>query len=147
MRRLVFALCLALVGATSMFGISAAAPKPTILTPSELTWTAVPGLPGAQQAVVYGDPTAAGSTYTLRLKLADGTKIPPHWHPSDERVTVLSGTFLVGLGDTMDTAAMKELPAGSFCFVPAKLHHYAMAKGETIVQTTGTGPFQMNPVK
>ena len=148
-------LCCAIVGVAALTSVSsadsmgnaAAAAAPTIVMPDSLTWTPVKGIDGAMMAVVYGDPTKAGSVYTLRLKLADGTKIPAHWHNDSERVTVLSGTFMVGVGNTMDMASMKALGPGSFVFIPAGVRHYAMAKGETIVQTTGNGPFTMNMVK
>ncbi|MDQ6779834.1 MAG: cupin domain-containing protein [Candidatus Eremiobacteraeota bacterium] len=116
------------------------------MKPDDLKWSAMEGMPGAQMAVVYGNPAAAG-TYTLRLKLAPGTKFPAHWHPSAERVTILSGTFLVGVGDKMDVSHMQALPAGSFVYLPAGFHHYAMAKTAVVLQSTGMGPFKMNVVK
>jgi quercetin dioxygenase-like cupin family protein len=146
--------CLAILAVVALAGVASAdtmsssvAAAPTIVTPDSLTWTPVKGIDGAQMAVVYGDPTKAGSVYTMRLKLADGTKVPIHWHDQDERVTVLSGTFMVGVGHSFDMASMKALGPGSFVFVPAGVHHYAMAKGETIVQVTGPGPFTMNMMK
>jgi quercetin dioxygenase-like cupin family protein len=84
--------------------------------------------------------------YVLRAKLPDGYKVPPHWHPSDENVTVLKGTLLVGKGEKLDPATMEELPAGSFMRMPKTMRHYAMAKGETIIQVHGIGPFDVNYV-
>ncbi len=146
---LVAAVAIGLASASSADTMSSttAAAAPTIVTPDSLTWTPVKGIDGAQMAVVYGDPTKAGSTYTMRMKLADGTKVPIHWHDQDERVTVLSGAFMVGVGHSFDVASMKTLGPGSFVFMPAGVHHYAMAKGETIVQITGPGPFTMNMMK
>jgi len=142
---LVAAVAIGLASASSADTTSSStAAAPTIVTPDSLTWTPVKGIPGASMAVVYGDPTKAGSVYTMRLKLADGTKVPIHWHDQDERVTVLSGTFMVGVGHSFDMASMKALGPGSFVFMPAGVHHYAMAKGETTVQITGPGPFTMN---
>ncbi|HEV2037365.1 MAG TPA: cupin domain-containing protein [Candidatus Eremiobacteraceae bacterium] len=119
----------------------------TIVTPDSLKWTPVKGIDGAWMATVYGDPTKAGSLYTIRLKLADGVKVPVHWHDDTERVTVLSGTFLFAAGHSWDASALKPLTPGTFMLIPAKLHHYASAKGETIVQSTGTGPMTMNLMK
>ena len=36
---------------------------------------------------------------TTQLWFPDGYRMPPHFHPFDEHVQVLQGTFLVGMGD------------------------------------------------
>lgn len=120
-----------------------AASTPTIVTPTQVQWTAGTGpLAGVQVAMLSGDPSKPGP-YTMRLHLADGAKFGPHFHGDVENVTVIQGTLLVGLGDTMDPAKMIALPAGSFVSVPIGLHHYAMAKGDTIIQIHGMGPQSM----
>ncbi len=120
-----------------------AASTPTIVTPSQVQWTAGTGpLAGVGVAVLAGDPSKSGP-YTMRLHLTDGMKFGPHFHGNIENVTVLQGTLLVGVGDTMDPAKMIALPAGSFVSVPMGLHHYAMAKGDTIIQIHGMGPQSM----
>jgi len=96
---------------------------------------------GAQAAVLDGDPFKDGSSYTLRLKMPDGYKIPPHWHPTDENVTVLSGTLGASMGDTFDTAKGQLMKPGGFVTMPHGMHHYAWAKGSTVVQVHGIGPF------
>lgn len=64
---------------------------------------APPVLPkGAEAAVLDGNSFASSGSYTLRLKMLAGYKIPPHWHPTDENVTVLSGTLGAGMGDEFD---------------------------------------------
>jgi hypothetical protein len=73
-------------------------------------------------------------------------KIAPHWHPSDEQVTVLNGTFAVGMGDTFDQSSMKDATVGGFANIPATMHHYAMAKTAATVEVHGTAPFQINYV-
>jgi quercetin dioxygenase-like cupin family protein len=120
----------------------------TALAPDELTWgPAPPGLPpGPQLAVVSGDPSKAGLPFTMRVKFPDGYKVPPHWHPTDENVTVIQGTLNIGTGDKFDESAGKQLPAGSFAMMPKKMHHFAWATGETIVQIHGTGPFAITYV-
>ncbi|HEY8314381.1 MAG TPA: cupin domain-containing protein [Candidatus Baltobacteraceae bacterium] len=124
----------------------AAGTGPTIVTPSQVQWQAGTGsMAGAQVAIIAGDPSKAGE-YTMRLKMADGTKFPPHFHGDVENVTVLSGTLMVGTGDTMNQSKMIALPAGSFVSVPKGLHHYAMAKGETVIQIHGVGPSSMTMV-
>jgi len=108
---------------------------------------APPSLPaGAQIAVLEGDPTKAGMPFTIRGKFPDGYKVPPHWHPTDEKVTVLQGTLGMGLGEKFDPAAGHQMPAGSFALMPKGVRHYAWAIGETVIQVSGMGPFEVNYV-
>ena len=118
----------------------------TVLAPADLKWgPAPPVLPaGAQVAVLDGDPFTPGF-YALRLKMPDGYKIMPHSHPTDESVVVIQGAFSIGAGDAYGVA-MQTLPAGGFVKLPAGMHHFAGAKGETIVQVYGQGPFVVNYV-
>lgn len=107
---------------------------------------APPVLPaGAQMAVLDGNPGGAGA-YTLRLKLPDGFKIMPHMHPTMEHVTVLNGTFNVGMGKTFSQDGGKAIAAGGFGTMPAKMAHFAWATGETVIQIHGMGPFAMTYV-
>lgn len=117
-------------------------------TAEELQWgPAPPALPpGAQMAVVSGDPTKAGGSFVIRAKFPDGYKVPPHWHPTDENVTVIQGTINLGMGDKFDESAARALPTGSFALMPKNMRHFAFATGETIVQIHGTGPFAVNYV-
>lgn len=119
--------------------------KHVMVRPDGVTWgPAPPSLPpGAQMAVLVGDP-AKGGPYVARAKMPDGYKVPPHWHPSDENITVLQGTFLIGTGDRFDPSKMEEMPAGSFVRMPKGMHHFATVKGETIIQLHGTEPFVIN---
>jgi len=78
--------------------------------------------------------------------MPDGYKIMPHWHPKTERVTVISGEFHAGMGDKMDEAGAKTFPPGSFASIPPKMHHFAFAKGETIVMVSGPAPFSLTYV-
>jgi anti-sigma factor ChrR (cupin superfamily) len=101
---------------------------------------------GAQVAVLEGDPVAASGDFTIRLKVPDGYKIAPHWHPKRENVTVISGNFKVGMGDKFDESKMMTFPAGSFAYLDPDMHHYAMASGEAVVQVHGSSPLQFNYV-
>ncbi len=114
---------------------------------SAVAWgDAPPVLPaGAKIAVVSGDPGKTG-LFTLRLQMPAGYTIAPHWHPTDEHVTVLSGTFALGMGEKLDKASMKDLSSGGYALLPAEMRHYAMAKGATTVQVSGMGPFMLNYV-
>jgi quercetin dioxygenase-like cupin family protein len=119
----------------------------TMITPNDVKWgPAPPSLPsGAQIAVLSGDPSKA-EPFTIRLKAPDGYKIMPHWHPTDENVTVLEGSFVMGVGEKFDEAAAHAMPAGSFVRMPKGTRHFAMAKGQTVVQVHAVGPFVINYV-
>lgn len=117
--------------------------------PSEIKWQdGPPSLPkGAKFAVLEGDPSKEGP-FVFRVKVPDGYRIPPHTHPKTERVTVISGTFNIGMGEKFDEKATKAMPAGTFGHWPAGMKHFVWVKGETIVQFHGVGPWSieyMNP--
>ncbi len=124
--------------------------------PETLHWTPLPqewlkgmppkefGIPKAEIAIVSGDPTRSGDPFVLRIKMPDGERIPPHWHPQAENVTVLQGTMVLGQGETFDPNSGQELPVGGFALIPARHWHYARSKGESIVQVHGVGPFTIN---
>jgi hypothetical protein len=122
----------------------AAGPAPVVVTPDKIQWGPAPPVfqPGAQFAVLAGNPGKPGP-FTVRLKFPDGYRVMPHWHPTAEHLTVLSGEFHVGMGDKFDESSMLTLPAGSLAVVPLHHNHYAMAKGETEVQVSSTGPFKL----
>lgn len=101
---------------------------------------------GAQLAVLEGNPMGHTGDFTVRLKMPDGYRIAPHWHPHRENVTVISGSLKVGMGDTFDESKMGTFSAGSFAFLDPNMHHYVMAQGETVVQVHGMAPFQFNYV-
>ena len=116
-------------------------------SPAEVKWKDGPGsLPaGAKFAVLEGDPAKDGP-FVMRLWLLDGFRIQPHWHPKVERVTVISGTFNLGVGEKFDQSATREMPAGTFGFWPAGMRHFAWARGETVLQLHGPGPWAINYV-
>ena len=118
-----------------------------MVTPDQVKWgPAPPALPpGSQAAVIAGDP-AKPAMFVIRAKLPDGYTVPPHWHPTDEYVTVLSGTLMAGLGAKVDAGAMHALPAGSMAKMPKRTNHYVRAKGETIIQVQAIGPFEVTYV-
>lgn len=112
-----------------------------------IDWRPGPGSlePGARMAVLEGDPSMPG-VFTMRIHLPDGFRIAPHWHPKPERVTVLSGTFLLGAGETVDPDGAQALEPGAYTVMPPGMRHFAIARGETVVQLTSTGPWQINYV-
>lgn len=108
---------------------------------ADLKWAPVPTLPkGAQISVIEGPLTQAGP-FTLRLKLPANYQIPPHTHPAVERVTVLSGTFNVGMGEKFNRSGTQALRAGDIIIMQPGTPHYGWTKGETVVQLHGTGPW------
>ena len=92
-----------------------------------------PGLPGGSKfAVVSGDPGKEG-TFTIRAKFPANYTVPPHSHPTDEKVSVKSGGPLsYGMGDKLDKANVGTLEKGYHVTLGAKMNHYAF---------TTTGPF------
>ena len=113
-----------------------------MVQPKQLEWKdAPPSLPpGAKAALIEGDPSKAGP-FTLRLKFPKGYKVPPHTHPAVEHVTVLQGTFQMGLGEKWDDKAMQDLPVGGFAVMQVGTKHFAGCKQGCIVQLHGVGPW------
>ena len=124
-----------------------ARPEHTILTAEDVKWSdGPPSLPpGAKAAVLDGDPKKDGF-FTLRLKVPAGYKVPPHWHGGYERLTVISGVFHLGLGESFDEAKARKLPAGAYFSLPPKTAHYAYASEETVVQISTMGPWTLTYV-
>ena len=125
----------------------AAGPAHTVVTAATLQWgPGPPALPkGVMVAVLSGDPGQPGP-YVLRAKMPAGYVIKPHWHPTDENLTVLSGEIRAGMGDTLDEKSMDTMTAGSFARMPATMRHSVVVKTDTILQVHGTGPFVLTYV-
>lgn len=123
------------------------AQPPAIMSSKDVAWSAAPPvLPkGAMIAILSGDPAATGPV-VLRLKLPAGYKIPAHWHPTDEQITVLSGTFFVGMGDKLDAAKGQAFTSGGFAVAVAHMNHYAWTTTGATVQVNMMGPFQITYV-
>jgi quercetin dioxygenase-like cupin family protein len=109
---------------------------------ADVEWRDGPGSfePGSQFAILEGDPSAPG-VFTMRIRMPDGFRIAPHFHPNVERVTVLSGTFRLGSGDVLDPDATTAMGPGSYTSMPPGMRHYAIAEGETVIQLTSVGPW------
>ena len=123
-------------------------PPHIMVSAGDVAWgPASPRLPpGAQFAVLAGDPSKPGAPYVFRARLPDGYSVPPHWHPMDENVTVVTGTFMLGFGERFDKTVMRALPAGSYAMLPKRRPHYNAVKGETILQFHGIGPYDIEYV-
>jgi quercetin dioxygenase-like cupin family protein len=118
------------------------APAHVILLDKDLKWTdAPPSLrKGPKMAVLHGDPDAAGP-FAMRILLPAGYSVPPHFHPADENVTVISGTISMGVGDTADPAKAHALSAGAFSMMPAGLHHYVWTNDGAVIEVHAVGPW------
>ena len=118
-----------------------------IVTPQEVKWGPAPAeLPaGAQAAVLLGDPGKEG-LFVLRLKLPKGYRVPPHTHSVQEVVTVMSGMFRLGMGETADQSKTQPLPAGSFLALPPGTAHHVFIDEDTVIQISTNGPWDLKYV-
>jgi quercetin dioxygenase-like cupin family protein len=137
--------------ATSVAAVQCTSPSgepfSVVALPAQMAWvTAPPSLPrGAELAVVEGDPSRTGE-FTMRLRMPDGYRIPAHFHPAVEHVTVVQGTFRVGMGDRFDAAMLGDLPTASFAALAPGAHHFAQAEGQTVIQLHGIEPWSLTYV-
>jgi hypothetical protein len=101
--------------------------------------------PGVQMAVVSGDPTKAGK-FTIQLKMPSNYAVPAHWHPTDEKVTLLSGKLAYGMSDRLDKANAKALAPGATIVMKAKHNHWVFTGDGATVEVSAIGPFQITYV-
>ena len=129
---------------------SAATPAMSVAdasSPPGVEWGPAPAVfpPGAKMAVIQGNP-AGSEPFVVQLRFPSNYTIAPHTHPTDEHITVISGTFKVGMGEKFDESAMSSLAAGASATAPAQQAHYAKAVGLTTVQVSAMGPFALTYV-
>jgi quercetin dioxygenase-like cupin family protein len=126
---------------------TAAFAQAPVTSGADVKWGPAPGVfkAGAQMAVLEGDPSS-NKLFTVRLRFPNNYKVAPHTHPTDEYVTVISGTFVVGMGPKVDEHTALTLKAGGFITAPANHAHYGIARGETVVQIHAMGPFALTYV-
>ena len=113
--------------------------------PDAIKWQ--PLMAGAEIAVISGNPSKEGEEFVMRIRAKAGTKIPPHWHPTDEHFTVLKGTLFTGMGEKMDGVVAQEMTAGAYAFLPKNMAHFIIAKEDSEAQIHGVGPFKTVWVK
>jgi hypothetical protein len=144
---LAIAACSKASGNADVPDTSPTAPSASKADKQDIQWGPAPSVlpPGAQIAVLEGDPGGTG-TFTLRLKFPNGYKIAPHTHPTVENLTILAGNFATGMGTQFDDSKLEGHGRDAFVSVPAGHAHFAMARGETVVQVHGLGPFVINYV-
>jgi quercetin dioxygenase-like cupin family protein len=139
---------LLVIGAALLGQVAAvAADTPPIRSAKEVKWGAPPPVfpPGAKFAVIAGDPAATGLV-TVRFDMPAGYAIAPHFHPTDEHITVLKGTFSIGMGDVVDKAHALTLTPGGYGVATANMHHYAFTKTGATIQVHMQGPFAITYV-
>lgn len=126
------------------FAAAHAADAPMVQSADGIKWgPAPPSLPpGAQLAVMAGDPASSGFV-SLRAKIPAGYVIPPHTHPTDEHAVVLSGSMAFGMGDKVDPASEQTVGVGGYFTAKAGMHHYAVAKTDATIQVDLVGPFSI----
>lgn len=119
-----------------------------LLAPEDIRWGPCPPAvpPGASCAVIEGSLTAANQLFAYRVRMPDNYLIPPHFHPVDEHLVVVSGVFNVGHGEKLDLAVIREMSAGSFIVMPKGVPHFASTTGETIIQVYAIGPWGLTYV-
>src|SRR5438105_4983402 len=79
-----------------------------MMAPAELTWSDLPSLPGVKIAVIEG-PLNEAVPIMFRLKFPASYKVPPHFHPGIEHITIISGTLNMGMGDVFDPGKTRAL--------------------------------------
>ncbi|HET7151933.1 MAG TPA: cupin domain-containing protein [Candidatus Acidoferrum sp.] len=97
-----------------------------IVHAGDLKWT--PIIKGCAIATVEGDYNVEGQPFVLRFQCADGAKVSTHWHPTDENMTVLKGSFLLGMGETFDESKLKPVNTGNLLFIPKEMRHYGKSR-------------------
>lgn len=126
-------------------------PKPTaekpaarhvVVTPEQLVWKFI--LPGTEMAVVSGNPDKKGGIYVIRIRTKGEVKVRPHWHPTEEHITVLEGSFLMAHGDKYDASKLIELKPGAHSVVPATMPHFGFHKAGNVIEIFGEAPFAIN---
>jgi hypothetical protein len=120
----------------------------TYALPDKIKWEAIRGFPGAERAVMAGDPSRPGF-YAVMVKWLPGHHFSrPHFHPNDRFITVLKGTWWVGTGRKFDPDGTVPMPAGTFVTHYGKQVHFDGAKDEeAILLIVGDGPETPTPAE
>jgi quercetin dioxygenase-like cupin family protein len=141
-----------LIAAVAVAGVAFTTPADTMeghssVSPQDIKWGPAPAMlpPGAEAAVLFGNPSKEGY-FVLRLKFPAGYRVAPHTHPVDEVVTVISGTFHEGMGETADPRKAQPWPEGSFFARPPGMAHYVFVEEETVIQISTVGPWGLTYV-
>jgi quercetin dioxygenase-like cupin family protein len=125
--------------------IKASVEAPVSVTPDRLNWGPAPAVlpPGAQAAMLDGDPAVPDRLFSVRFRMPAGYRIMPHWHPADEHVTIISGEVRIGHGEKFDRRRMQTLGTGGYFVMPARHTHFIETTADTVLQLHGVGPWQL----
>lgn len=113
-----------------------------VVAPEQLVWK--PLIPGAEVAVVFGDLDKKGGLYVIRIRSKGEVKVPPHWHATDEHITVLEGSFWIGSGKQFDASKLQEMKVGAHAVMPAGVRHFSLTNSDNVIELFGEAPFVVN---
>jgi hypothetical protein len=121
---------------------TAKAASQVIVRPDQLVWN--PLIPGVEMAVVFGDLEKKGGLYVIRIRSKAEAKVPPHWHVTDEHITVLKGSFWIAHGEQFGVSKLQELKVGAHFMMPAEHRHFGLHKAGNVIEVFGEAPFIVN---
>lgn len=116
-------------------------------SPSGAPWLAGPPIlpAGALLAVVSGNPAEPGPS-VIQIYMPDGYRYPPHLHPMDEHVKVVSGALLIGIGPRLDPKRTQRIVPGDSGTAPTGAPHWSIASGPTVLEVSFEGPYRLTYV-
>lgn len=119
---------------------------PVVITPDTLKWGTFDAFPpGAQAAILYGDPRKS-EPFMLRVKIPAHYKIPPNWQTVKIFITILSGSYTIGVGDKFNPKNAKTLPSTGSVVIPANTHLYFWSNTGAVLEVHGIGPWEIHYV-
>jgi anti-sigma factor ChrR (cupin superfamily) len=111
----------------------------TLIAASELKWTSLPGIAGAEQVMLWGDTTKG--PHRAFFKFPVGLKAPLHTHTHGDRAVIVSGTLSLAV----DGAPAKQLGPGSYFSIAAGTKHVTAVEGDQpcVFYIEREGPFDV----
>ena len=101
--------------------------------------------PGCELALLEGN-LGSADLFTVRFRTTGDFHLAAHTHPKDERVTILEGTVAVAFGLGAQREEATEFGPGDYYVNARDAVHTVWLEGPTILQITGIGPWEANPV-
>jgi quercetin dioxygenase-like cupin family protein len=110
--------------------------------PAGLTeWHPSKLMPEVSYMPLLGEGTKPGA-YVYRVRAPNGFRIPPHWHTKTMHLTVLTGTLVLVMGESLDSSQARRYAPGSFLVMPEGMRHVEWFEGETVVHVETEGPME-----
>jgi quercetin dioxygenase-like cupin family protein len=104
------------------------------MRPDALAWAPAADMPpGAEMAVLYGDPSKEGP-FVVPFKFPAGSAVPAHSDPTDEFVTIISGKARIAFGEKAGEADAQPMAAGAFISMPAGAWHRLWTDADVVVE-------------